>query len=205
MIDLSIIVASVNHMSFRLVGPKQQASGTRPELAPDVVSFLHSLDETDQPASKAIDFSRRRAHVVDDPELAGEIDLAVEFIHRPHSDLEESGELPARASSRTLGDVRTDGYRRRSHLSSESVALLSGKARGRLVDRFPQGDAVVPDVKSTKVPHLPSRTGLHSRLTPLRTPLSGSGLLPQACGMGQIGSKYPVPSTQYRLFIGQAR
>jgi hypothetical protein len=56
----------------------------------------------------------------------------------------------------------------------------------------------VPDVKPAKIPHPSSRTGLHSRLTPLRNPASGSGLVPQACGVRLLWPGPPAEKLRLR-------
>jgi len=123
---------------------------------------------------------------LDDFEPRGELELAVNLGYRAQSDPYESGQFSWTAAPCSFGDVRSDRHGSRPQLRREPKSFLCRKISSQLIDLRSQDQAVLPHLEPAKVVHAEISTEARRRFTPLR-------------------SKYQIPGTRYRLFIGLAR
>ena len=145
-------------------------------------SVMQSEDSVSEPGQ----LRKQLVNFIQHAKAGCKLELTFEFGRRSDGHTEETSHLLGATSTCSFGDVGTDRDRRRSYLPSQPEALLRGKKRSDPVGSLSNLHCLSPNLEPPKVVHLETNTGPGNRLAPL-------------------WSKYSVPSTEYRLFLGSSR
>jgi len=154
-------------------------SGSEAGVGNAIVEFEHTIRQGSERFNK-IGTSTHQ------PEADSQLELTIDLGDRAQSDSQEAGHISGASATGAFRDIRSNGHRRRPHLRSESKPLIRREVGRNSVDLLGDVETVMPYLKSPKVVHSEITNGAQRRFTPL-------------------WSKYPVPSTKYRLFIGSSR
>ena len=171
----------------KATGQRQQALGQRQHAGGVLGS--DSIDQANEPSPKSVDLDGSRRATLENPQLNGEVNLAVELAGRANGYPQKPGKLVAGTTTCSFSDVGADRDRRRSHLGCETVSLLAREVPSELVDRLTEGNALPPDFEPPKVTHpcLVNRRKIGTEPPRPRQPL-----WPIAYGLGLMASSLPA-------------
>jgi hypothetical protein len=122
----------------------------------------------------------------DQPEADSQLELTLDLGDGAESDSQEASHVSGTSATGAFRDIRSHGNRRRPHLRSETKPLIRGEVGRDSIDLLGDVETDLPYLEPPKVVHPETNTGPGNRLAPL-------------------WSKYSVPSTKYRLFIGSSQ